>query len=54
MSLDENTLTFTGEGKAGSFANINVSDSAPASPSGTNKAASAQNAANRGRLMFRF
>jgi streptogramin lyase len=31
MTLANNTLTFTGEGKTGSFANIDVSDSAPAS-----------------------
>lgn len=30
MNLDQNTLTFTGAGPTGSFANIDVSDSAPA------------------------
>jgi hypothetical protein len=28
MNLDRNTPTFTGEGKAGSFANLDISDSA--------------------------
>ena len=32
MTLAKNTLTFIGEGKTGSFANIDVSDSAPTSP----------------------
>jgi hypothetical protein len=46
MKGQDNTLTFTGEGKTGSYANIDLSDSA--SPSGTKKATSA------GRLMFGF
>ncbi len=32
MTLDQNTLTFTGEGKAGSFANLDISDSVPGKP----------------------
>jgi hypothetical protein len=47
MNRDENTLTFTGEGNTGSFANITLSDSA--SPS-----AGAQETGNQVHLMFRF
>lgn len=54
MSLEENTLSFIGEGKRGTFANISLSDSAPASSSGNKKPAGAQETGNRGRLMFRF
>jgi hypothetical protein len=32
MNLDTNRVTFTGQGRTGSFANINVSDSAPSTP----------------------
>jgi uncharacterized repeat protein (TIGR03803 family) len=46
MSRAENTLTFTGEGKTGSYANIDLSDSAPQS--------GAKQAAGAGRLMFGF
>jgi hypothetical protein len=52
MNRGENTLTFTGEGKTGSSANITISDTAPASPSGNKNPASAQKTGKR--LMFRF
>lgn len=57
MNREENTLTFTGQGETGSFADINVSDSGPntaASPGGNKKATNAQETEKQERLMFRF
>jgi hypothetical protein len=48
MNLDRNTPTFTGEGKAGSFANLDISDSA----SGTAKLPKDGEAGTWGRLKF--
>jgi hypothetical protein len=56
MNLANNTLTFIGEGKTGSFANIDVSDSAPQSPrpspSQSKNAPSVQDKGIWGRLMY--
>jgi streptogramin lyase len=66
MNLENNTLAFIGRGETGSFANINVSDSAPAasgsglgtqsgkplSPSANKKATSVQATGIWGRLMY--
>ncbi len=48
MTLDRNTLTFTGEGKVGSFANLDISDSA----SGTARLPKDREAGTWGRLML--
>jgi YVTN family beta-propeller protein len=48
MNLGQNTLTFTGEGKTRSFANIYVSDSAPGKPA----LAGGREAGIWGHLMF--
>jgi hypothetical protein len=52
MNLENNTLTFIGEGKTGSFANINVSDSAPLSPKASKNGTSIQPKGIWGRLMY--
>ncbi|MGH6847119.1 MAG: hypothetical protein ACREC0_06695 [Methylocella sp.] len=54
MNLGQNTLTFTGEGQTGTFATIEVSDSAPPKTPATNtpSSASAQETGIWGHLMF--
>ncbi|MGH6848237.1 MAG: hypothetical protein ACREC0_12605 [Methylocella sp.] len=52
MNLGQNTLTFTGEGKTGSFANINVSDSAPSTAASPGASRSTQETGIWGHLMF--
>ncbi|HEX3496810.1 MAG TPA: hypothetical protein VHT02_06505, partial [Methylocella sp.] len=54
MNLEQNTLTFIGEGKTGSFANIELSDSAPAPnmAASLSAARSTQETGIWGRLMY--
>ncbi|HTV34399.1 MAG TPA: hypothetical protein VME69_15115 [Methylocella sp.] len=50
MVKGNNTLTFTGEGEASSFANVSVSNSAPSSPGKGKSALTAQATGIWGRL----
>jgi len=54
MNLEQNRLAFIGEGKTGSFANIEISDSAPAPNMAASASASrsAQETGIWGRLMY--
>jgi len=52
MTLANNTLKFIGEGKAGSFANIDVSDSTPKSAKVSQNGTSVQDKGIWGRLMY--
>ncbi|HTV34519.1 MAG TPA: choice-of-anchor tandem repeat GloVer-containing protein, partial [Methylocella sp.] len=52
MNGQENTLIFTGEGKTGAFANIDLSDSAP--QTGTQQAPRGQGTGTREKRMFGF
>jgi hypothetical protein len=52
MNLGQNTLTFTGEGKTGTFATIEVSDSAPSTPASASASRSVQETGIWGHLMF--
>jgi len=52
MNRPDNTLIFTGEGKPGAFANIDISDNAP--QAATPQAAPRQGTEKRGKRVFGF